>query len=260
MSLSEPQARSKLIIPDWDVSDQIVALTTTRQIGCSIGDYAGLNIATHVGDDPAHVRSNRKQLRDSLDDNVELQWLDQVHGTQVVKAMKGSGPIKADAVYSSEPGIACCIATADCLPVLMTNLAGDRVAAAHAGWKGLAAGVLEHTLGKFSCGSEEVIVWLGPAIGPCHFEVGAEVKTRFTKAVKRETAILMDEFFVPSKNPGKFMANLYGLASLMLNQLGVTNISGGDFCTYCQENEFYSFRRQANTGRMASLIYIKPIH
>ena len=258
MSLDEIRKVPDFIFPDWQVDAKVVALTTTRKLGSSRGHFEGLNIATHVGDDIECVIRNRDLLLEKLDDNVHMQWLEQVHGTDIVEARKGIEVITADACYTSQPGIACCVTTADCLPVLITNKAGDMVAGVHAGWRGLSAGILERTLEKFSCSSRDIFVWLGPAIGPCHFEVGADVKEAYLTSASKEIVLMLGECFVPTEIPGKFMANLYGLAKIKLNQLGVKNISGGEFCTFCEENDFYSYRRQAKTGRMVSLTYIKP--
>ncbi len=258
MSLNQLQNKTAFIFPDWEVNDKIVALTTTRQNGVSKGNFEGFNIAAHVGDDSECVVRNRESLIQLLDVNVDLQWLEQRHGNDVVEARKGSGILPADAVYSKQAGVACCVTTADCLPVLLTDLEGSMVAAVHAGWRGLFAGVLEQTIESFTCDTREITAWLGPAIGACHFEVGAEVREKFLSTVGNKVSCLIDDCFKPSKIRGKFMANLYGLASIKLVQLGVSNISGGEFCTYCQDNKFYSYRRQTETGRMVSLIYIKP--
>jgi YfiH family protein len=206
------------------------------------------------------VVQNRDSLLERFDGNVRLQWLEQVHGTDVVEAtvVDATEVIRADACYSSQPGIACCVTTADCLPVLITNKTGDMVAGVHAGWRGLSAGILERTLEKFSCSPDDIFVWFGPAIGPCHFEVGADVKKAYLTNASNEIGLMLEECFVPTEIPGKFMANLYGLAKIKLSQFGVTNISGGEFCTFCDESNFYSYRRQSETGRMVSLIYIKP--
>ena len=258
MSLDESQKYPDFVLPDWPVDAKVVALTTTRRLGVSRGNFEGLNIATHVGDDIDCVIRNRDLLLEKLDDNVYLQWLDQVHGAAVVEATNSIEVITADACFTSQPGIACCVTTADCLPVLITNKTGDMVAGVHAGWRGLSAGILECTLEKFSCSSNDIFAWLGPAIGPCHFEVGVDVKEAYLTSASNEIVLKLGECFVPTETPGKFMANLYDLAKIKLNQLGVKNISGGGFCTFCEEDDFYSYRRQAKTGRVVSLIYIKP--
>ena len=257
MSLTKLRKNAPYILPDWKVSADVVALTTTRQTGYSEGNYKGFNIAAHVEDVPEHVMQNRKYLIELLDDEVDLQWLEQIHGTDVVEAQYGSGVLRGDAVYTRCPGIACCIATADCLPVLLTNNAGNMVAAAHAGWRGLANGVLEQTVASFACPVEDIVAWLGPAIGPCHFQVGAEVRDAYLTDVEGNTRAMIEDCFRPSETPGKLMANLYQIATVKLKHLGVTSVSGGGFCTYCQADSFFSYRRQGKTGRMVSLIYLK---
>ena len=205
------------------------------------------NLGAHVGDDPAAVAANRQALIAHL--NCQPAWLQQVHGVDVVEANPAI-VAEADASWSATPGIACTSMTADCLPALFCDRAGTRVAAAHAGWRGLVNGVLEATLDVLAVPADEVLVWLGPAIGPQAFEVGPEVREAFV-AVQPEAA----HAFVPSVNAGKFMADIYQLARLRLAARGVTAVYGGGFCTV-SDPRFFSYRRSARTGRFASLVWL----
>ncbi|KEA64547.1 hypothetical protein ADIMK_1000 [Marinobacterium lacunae] len=242
----------KLIRADWQAPAHIHALTTTRLDGVSRAPFDGLNLGLHVGDDAAAVEENRALLTRALGLKQPPQWLSQVHGVRVVKAQSDAQVREADGCWSDRPGVACTVMTADCLPVLFTDRAGTRVAAAHAGWRGLASGVLEATLLHFD-EPEQVLVWLGPAIGPLAFEVGGEVREQFVRALPAsETA------FVHSPTAaGKWLADLYSLARLRLDAAGVTSVSGGDYCTFTESEYFYSYRRDGQTGRMASIIWIE---
>lgn len=241
-----------LLWADWPSPPHIKALCTTRQGGVSSAPFAQLNLGDHVGDAPQAVLENRQLLLNSLSLVKPAQWLKQVHGVDVVEAHADQQIRQADACYTSEPGVGCVIMTADCLPVLFTNRSGSRVAAAHAGWRGLAAGVLEQTLAQFDDPSE-VMVWMGPAIGPDAFEVGQEVYDRFVDDLKQSC----DAFKPSPAHKERWMADIYRLARLRLNRAGVHQIYGGGLCTYTDEERFFSYRRQAQTGRMASLIWIE---
>lgn len=237
------------LTPDWDAPASVHAVSTTRHGGVSKGAWQGLNLALHVEDDSADVAVNRQVLRNALNLPAEPYWLTQVHGNLVLDASRASDCV-ADAAFSSHPGDVCAVMTADCLPVLFCNRTGDKVAAAHAGWRGLAAGVLEASLAKFSPG-DEVLAWLGPAIGPAAFEVGNDVRATFVQdQADAESA------FVENR-PGHWLADIYVLARLRLQRAGVDTITGGNFCTYSDPDRFYSFRRDKITGRMASLIWIQ---
>lgn len=247
-----------LIVPGWgDAPDSIGALSTTRRGGASSGPYGdgvgggGLNLGIHVGDDPEAVRRNRNLLRSVLPS--EPVWLTQVHGARVVDAAAENAP-EADASISTRPGIVCVIQTADCLPVLFCDIGGRAVGAAHAGWRGLAGGVLENTVTRMrDAGAGDILAWLGPAIGPQCFEVGQDVFDAFTgKAADMETA-----FQPVAGSPGKYLADIYALARYALHGAGVKKISGGGLCTVTEARRFYSFRRDKVTGRMASLIWLK---
>ncbi len=249
----------KVIEPDWPAPGNVRAFCTTRGGGYSEGAYTSLNLADHVGDSPASVSRNRALLADMFATGTSFQWLRQVHGTNVVQAPEAGAP-EADAVWTERQGVAIAVLTADCLPVLFCNREGTLVAAAHAGWRGLAAGVLEATLEALPAAPQELMAWLGPAIGASAFEVGPEVRTAFLSAggsraglSERETAAA----FQPSPaQPGHFLADLNHLARQRLKAAGVTQIYAGEHCTYVESDQFFSHRRDGQTGRMASLICI----
>ncbi len=247
-----------LIIPEWGAPKNIRAFSTVRYGGYSNTPYQGdvsgkngLNFGMHVGDDPGKVRKNRALLKKVLPS--EPVWLNQVHGTTVVDAENVTGLPDADASFTRKPRVVSVIMTADCLPVLLCDRKGTVIAAAHAGWRGLAGGVLGNTVDALRQGSDsEIMAWLGPAIGPEAFEVGEDVREAF---VNRNG--LMESAFVARKGfPGKYLADIYTLARMTLNQSGVTDVSGGHFCTVCDRERFYSYRRDGVTGRMATGIWI----
>ncbi len=249
------------IVPQWDVPATVMALVTTRSGGISQPPFDSFNLARHVKDNAAAVQANRALLQGVLGENIYLQWLEQVHGTQVVHAERGAGECPGDAVYIDTPGLAGVVLTADCLPVFFAARGGGSVAVAHAGWRGLADGILERTLACFPVPASEVIVWMGPAIGPCHFEVGAEVRDIFLSSADdgQLRSRLDAEGFRPTANAGKYLADLYALARLKLLAAGVVAVSGGGACTYCDVERFYSYRRDGATGRMASVIGLRSI-
>lgn len=241
------------IIADWAAPTNVHALTTTRLGGVSIMPYAGLNLGDHVDDDPAAVAANRSQLIRELGLKQPPQWLQQVHGIQVVEARADGIVPEADACCSDQPGQACIVMTADCLPVFFADQKGRKVAVAHAGWRGLADGVLEATLNCFD-DPAQVTCWLGPAIGPQAFEVGGEVRTQFCDLLPAS-----EQAFQPvagKEAEDKWLADIYQLARLRLSAAGVTAISGGEHCTYTDSDLFYSYRRDGVTGRMASVIWL----
>jgi YfiH family protein len=238
-----------LIRPGWDAPPTVAAASSTRLGGVSQGVWRSLNLGDHVGDDPAAVRRNRRLLRESLDLPAEPNWLQQVHGTRV--SWPGDPDHCADACLGERPGDVCVVMTADCLPVLFCNLAGTRVAAAHAGWRGLLGGVLEGTLACFDDPGEQILAWLGPAIGPDAFEVGDEVREAFCAQDAASAAHFR------ANRSGHWLADIYGLARLRLRAQGVTRISGGDRCTFSEPESFYSYRRDGISGRMASLIWLQ---
>jgi YfiH family protein len=241
--------RIECIRPDWPAPANVHARVTTRVGGFSAGPWAGLNLGDHVGDDPAAVAANRALLRAELGLPAEPSWLQQVHGTRV--RLPGEQDACADACLSDRAGEVCVVLTADCLPVLLCNREGTRVAAAHAGWRGLLAGVLEQTCARFGQPGSELYAWLGPAIGPAAFEVGDEVRAAFVQQ-HGEDAVCFS-----ANRPGHCLADLYRLARRRLERLGLGSVSGGGLCTYSDARRFYSYRRDGVTGRMASLIWLQ---
>lgn len=235
------------LTPQWPAPARVKACITTRSGGVSAAPFDSCNLGDHVGDAPQSVLKNRQRLVSLL--GCKPAWLRQVHGVEVVEAQPGQ-VLEADASWTAKPGVACTAMTADCLPVLFCDRAGTRVAAAHAGWRGLAGGVLEATLDALALPPDQVLVWLGPAIGAQAFEVGAEVREAFVAPHAQAT-----EAFQPSHNPGKFIADIYQLARLRLAARGIDAVYGGDFCTF-NDPRFYSYRRSAQTGRFASLIWL----
>ncbi|GGL96559.1 peptidoglycan editing factor PgeF [Pseudomonas asuensis] len=236
------------LIPDWPAPANVRGCVTTRSGGISSGPYESLNLGDHVQDDPAAVAENRQRLIDSL--GCRPAWLKQVHGVCVVEA-DPEQVLEADASWTSTPGIAATIMTADCLPVLFCNRQGARVAAAHAGWRGLANGVLEAAAASLEASPQDVLVWFGPAIGPNAFEVGAEVREAFLSQQSHAQIA-----FKPSHNAGRFMADIYQLARLRLEAIGIDAVYGGGLCTYTDTERFYSYRRSSQTGRLASLVWL----
>nr|WP_298135849.1 peptidoglycan editing factor PgeF [uncultured Pseudomonas sp.] len=235
------------IVPAWPAPARVKACITTRAGGVSVAPFDSLNLGTHVGDDPVAVKKNRQRLVSQL--GCKPAWLQQVHGLGVVEALPEM-LAEADASWTATPGIACTVMTADCLPALFCDRGGSRVAAAHAGWRGLAAGVLEATLDALAVAPEDTLVWLGPAIGPQAFEVGTEVREAFLAQHAQA-----EQAFSASLNPGRYMADIYQLARIRLAARGVDAVYGGDCCTY-SDPRFYSYRRSAQTGRFASLIWL----
>jgi YfiH family protein len=258
---------NRWLVPDWPAPANVHAATTLRVGGVSEGIYASLNAASHVGDDPERVRQNREIIAQMLGLPDEPVWLDQVHSNRVVEAQHPSRPIgmkytgnpqQADASYTDESGVVCAVMTADCLPLLICSADGSLVAAIHAGWRGLLAGVISNTVRAMQnsaisslCKREgrDLMVWLGPAIGPDCFEIGAEVYEAFL-----EKSAEFDSAF-KEQNVGKWLADIYQLASIELAELNIFNVYGGDSCTVTEHDRFYSYRRDGQTGRMATLIW-----
>ncbi len=246
------------IYADWIVPANIVAFSTSRIGGVSEAPYASLNIAKHVGDKVEHVMANRALLSEKLSPQLRWQWLQQVHGTDVASITKPKPEITADALLTRSPNLVCCVQTADCLPVYLAAKDGTEVAIVHAGWRGLAAGIVENAISSMWTPATEIVAWLGPAIGPCHFEVGAEVKEAFLyteESAEAESAL--ESCFKLGTGAGKFMADLYAIAKFKLRQQGVAQVSGGDHCTHCEKDQLFSFRRDGLTGRMLNAIYIE---
>lgn len=241
--------RLEFLAPDWPAPRAVRAAMTTRRGGFSTGPYASFNLANHVGDDARAVAANRLRLREALALPADPQWLDQVHGRRVA-ALGGPLAGSADAAVAFGPGHVAAVLTADCLPVLLASRKGDRVGIAHAGWRGLAAGVIEATVAALATDPAQLIAWLGAAIGPTAFEVGGEVRAMFTAAEPESAAD-----FRPGSG-SKYLADLPGLARRRLAACGVTQVYGGGLCTVTDPLRFYSYRRDGQTGRMASLIWL----
>ena len=240
---------------DWPAPEAVRTAITTRCGGCSQPPYSSNNLGLHVGDKVSDVLSNRQFLADSLHLSEQPLWLHQVHGTVVEYAPTAKGTPTADASYSDQSGKACVVMTADCLPVLLCNQQGTQVAAAHAGWRGLCNGVLRNAVATFSP-SDQLMAYLGPAIGPEAFEVGAEVLQAFIdKSFNKQHRQQIEAAFMPS-SVNKYRADLYALARAELVNCGVRHIYGGDYCVFSSADQFYSYRREPVTGRFASLIWL----
>lgn len=246
------------IIPEWPAPDCVKAFSTVRAGGFSLAPYhgnaagtGGLNLGLHVGDDPVTVLKNRDLLKKRLPS--EPVWLNQVHGSDVVDAGKVAGIPDADASFTFQKDTVCVIMTADCLPVLLCTADGAAVAAVHAGWRGLAGGVLENAVGILGKkGGSGIMAWLGPAIGPAAFEVGEDVRKAFLHKDRKFSAAFRER----KGAEGKYLADIYELARGTLNKAGVSRVYGGDFCTVTDSGRFYSYRRDKVTGRMATGIWI----
>lgn len=240
------------IQPNWPAPSNVKALQTTRTGGVSKDAYASLNLGAHVNDDPIAVAANRQLLSAYLPS--EPVWVNQVHGVTVIDAATSSCLENADASFTTKPNVVCVTMTADCLPVLLCDKNGTVVAAVHAGWRGLCDGVIEAAVAKMQVPPTEILVWLGPAIGPNAFEVGEDVREQFIS--KDANAALA---FKPHGD--KWLCNMYLIARQRLHAVGVTEIYGAsvneNFCTYTDESRFFSFRRDNVTGRMASMIWLQ---
>jgi len=240
---------SNLIVPDWPAPPGVRALATTRQGGASRAPWHSFNLGAHVGDDPAAVAANRALLRRELP--AEPLWLTQVHGTRCVDAGAAVPGVEADASFTRRRGVVCAVLTADCLPVLLCDDSARVVGIAHAGWRGLASGVIEATVGAMGEPGDRLLAWLGPAIGPRAFEVGGEVRELFV-AGDAEAA----NAFAPTAG-GKWLCDIYRLARQRLHALGIRRVTGADSCTMSDAENFFSYRRDGATGRMASLIWLE---
>lgn len=235
--------------PDWQLPANVRAAMTTRRGGESRGVYASLNLAAHVGDDAAAVAANRRRLREVLELPAEPVWLEQVHGTTVA-LLPGIDPGPADAAVTFTPGHVCAVLVADCLPVLLASRAGDRVGVAHAGWRGLADGVVEATVATLDCEPESLVAWLGPSIGPDAFEVGGDVREAFLDRDAGAAGAFR------AGRAGSYHADLPALARRRLAALGIHDVRGGGLCTHADPARFYSYRRDGVTGRMAALAWL----
>lgn len=252
----------KKIEPNWEVPRPIKTLCSTRVGGVSNPPFDDFNLGLNAGDDPVDVMQNRAFLRTHLPS--EPMWLKQIHGvtvsTPASRQAIGVGPFEADASVTNIPDEVLAVLTADCMPVLFASKNGEVIGVAHAGWRGLSRGVLENTI-QAMCGlssslsPQDILAWMGPAIGPTAFEVGEDVLEAFSG---QSQSILSQAFSPILGQPGKYLADLYTLARDCLNSLGIKQIDGGDFCTFTDEQRFFSYRRDKATGRFASLIWISP--
>jgi len=272
------------VLPDWTVAPRVRAIITTRAGGVSAGVFGlppgaetpdtadriasggGLNLGLHTGDDVAAVLANRARLCALI--QAQPAWLDQVHGSEVVSARHalrvleaGGAPLAADASVTAEPGIACLVMVADCLPVLLADAQGRAVGAAHAGWRGLVGGVIERAarqVASLAGAHAQLHAYLGPAIGPRAFEVGGEVRQAFLAAAAADERAQTEAAFAPHATPGKYWADLPALARVRLARVGVSQVAGGDLCTVTDAERFYSYRRDGRTGRFAGMIWLAP--
>jgi YfiH family protein len=249
------------IVPDWPAPARVRALVTTRNGGMSRAPFDSMNLGTRVGDDARHVAANRARLRALLP--AEPHWLRQVHGARVIEAGHSAAEEEADACVARAPGEVCVVLAADCLPVLFCDRAGSVVAAAHAGWRGLSHGVLERTVAASGCPGENLLAWLGPAIGPNAFEVGRDVLDAFTagdagaRACFRSTPPGVRDDMTGRDAEPKWFADLYALARRRLAAAGVRAVFGGGLCTSSDPRRFFSHRRDRRTGRQAALVWLE---
>jgi YfiH family protein len=239
------------IVPDWPAPANVRALITTRAGGASQGPYASFNLGLRTADDPRAVSANRAQLEALLPQPP--RWLRQVHGATVVEADSLADAPEADASVARYAGTVCGVLVADCIPVLFSDRAGTTVAVAHAGWRGLAAGVIPNAVERMGIAPRNLVAYLGPGIGPAAFEVGADVRDVF---LARDAGL--QAAFAPHA-PGKWLADLFLLARRSLQRAGVEDIHGGGLCTYSDARRFFSYRRERATGRMAAVIWMKPV-
>jgi hypothetical protein len=238
------------LAPDWPVAEHVRVVSTLRAGGVSEGPYASLNLAAHVGDRPEAVTTNRLLLREAGHLPAEPLWLEQVHGSDVVRHEGTGVGGRADASVAFAPGRVCAVMTADCLPVVVADRAGTCVGVAHAGWRGLVGGVLQATMAALGVAAGDLHAWLGPAIGPDAFEVGPEVRDAYLARVPGSAGCF------GRNEHGRYVADLYRLAALVLGQAGVAGVHGGGWCTHRESGRFFSFRRDGVTGRMATLAWL----
>lgn len=243
-----------LIRPSWPIQEKVQAFTTTRAGGVSQPPYNDLNLALHVDDNVSDVQNNRQQLCRLISPETEIKWLKQIHSNKVVNASNVEPDVvEADAAFTTEKNIACAVLTADCLPILISDKNGECVAAVHAGWRGVLNGVISNTIQAMSEFARPEYAWFGPAIGAQAFEVGEDVYSEFV-----QSNLAFAECFRPKvvdqEKPGKWNLNIYKAAKIVLNSAGISNIFGGEFCTFSDTDQFFSYRRQNVTGRMATII------
>ncbi|WP_114786927.1 peptidoglycan editing factor PgeF [Vibrio tetraodonis] len=239
----------EMIIPNWPVPANVKAFSSTRKQGFSNGKYQGLNLGSHVGDDITHVESNRSWLAQQSSMPSAPIWLNQTHSTTVLEVSKPTQEVlNADGLYTKHAGVVCSAMTADCLPVLLSNISGTEVAAVHAGWRGLANGIVENAVAQFD---SQVMAWIGPAIGVSAFEVGEDVVEAFV--AKNPSAC---EAFYPTNSPLKWLADMNILITQRLNSIGINDVYYSGMCTFSDPERFFSYRRDGITGRQATFIWI----
>ena len=243
----------QVINPNWNVPKNIHAFTTTRAGGVSLTPYFSFNLGDHVGDNKSEVKTNRTLLVEKFGLPQTPIFLTQTHSTRVIQLPYSGQNLEADAVYTNVPHQVCVVMTADCLPVLFTTTSGNEVAAAHAGWRGLCDGVLEETVKYFQAKPEDIIAWFGPAIGPTAFQVGIDVVKQFVAVDEKAKLAFQPDAIEESK----YLGNLYQIATQRLNNLGIRQIYGGNHCTFNEKELFFSYRRDNQTGRMASVIWFE---
>ncbi len=239
-----------IFTPDWPLPNSVSAVSTTRNLGYSKAPYHQFNLATHVDDDSDSVKKNRQLLIEQANLPEAPRWLTQPHSDKVIHSNDWHSSIEADACFTDQANHVCVIMTADCLPLLVCNQQGTEVAAIHAGWRGLANGIIANTLSKFSDKPTELLVWLGPAIGPKAFEVGQDVFDIFTQR-DPQSALAFE-----STEADHYLADIYLLAKQQLSEFAITQVYGGDRCTFNEPDRFFSYRRDGETGRMASMIWL----
>ena len=239
----------KTINADWDAPGNVIAFSTTKNGGFSEGDYDSFNLGTHVGDQQKTVLKNRELLKSHTSLPAEPSWLEQTHSTDILELDSPDlGIPTADGSITSSANTVCAVMTADCLPLFLSNTEGTKVGVIHAGWLGMAKGIIENAVYKMNTPIDEIIAWAGPCISQKHFEIGNEVRQQLGGS---------EDYYSTSENDGKCFANLYRLAGERLSKLGVHKYSYSAACTYADQDRFFSHRRDKVTGRMASIIYLK---
>lgn len=251
--MSDRFKETDLVRPDWPAPGNIRAFSTTRRGGVSRGPWASLNLGPNCGDEPANVLENRRRIARLLP--AEPLWMEQVHGARVLESGEdGTGHEQADARVESAPGRVVTIMSADCLPVLLCDEDGARIGAAHAGWRGIAAGVIEATVERMEASPGRLMAWLGPAISGAVYEVGDDVRDAFAAAEGHARRSVDGSF---TRHGGRWLLDVAGAARRILEALGVQRVYGGGFCTYREPDRFFSHRRDGATGRMASVIWLE---
>ncbi|MGQ0656489.1 MAG: peptidoglycan editing factor PgeF [Chromatiales bacterium] len=241
------------IAADWPAPSNVHALTTLRTGGRSAPPYASLNLATHGGDRSECVAANRRRVAEAVGLPAEPVWLEQHHGTRVVDAVEANAGRRADGAYTERTGLVCAVLTADCLPILVCDRAGTEIAALHGGWRGLAGGIIENGVMRMRAPRAELLAWLGPAISAARYEVDERVRNAFAGQCPS-----IGPAFTPT-SPGHYLCDLYAIARTQLAACDIHDVYAGSYCTHSDAERFYSHRRDGETGRMASLIWMEPI-